>query len=291
MMRKIAVPILAFLLQCGFSLSSASAQVFDEVYYTKESSFALHGVLAFKSDYMFRGQNLYNGASFQPSIRPKLNTGIGSFYADVAGKVAADQGDTKSPEGGSFDAADANGDTVRTGAVIPAFDEVDVDAGYEADLDLLSVVLGHRWYSYSVHDDSPLFGRRTARLENTNEFHTLLDFNIPLHPHALLAYDYDQNKGLYYETGLRHSIPMTYGNKDNAVIPFVKLGLTAGLDDDQRPLYDKSGLAFVDAGVRGIFYIYPKVSLQPEIHYSEGVDDFTDSEFLFGMSLVGDMDF
>ncbi len=74
-----------------------------------------------------------------------------------------------------------------------------------------------------------------------------------------------------------------------SVVPFLRLGFSNGLSDGKNPRYDKNGLAYVDIGVNGILPFNENLRLQPEMKYVEGVDDLADSEFVFGMNLIGDL--
>jgi hypothetical protein len=284
---------ISVLIVLGFWLRSdmtCIAQVFDEQYYDDQSSVSLEAELGLFSNYVFRGQDLYNGTSVQPRIKPSLNTDIGSFYGEFFGQIAA-EGDTKNPHGGTFQTTDPDGEIVRAATVTPAFDETDFDIGYAADLDLATLSFGHRWYVYSVHDDAPQYGRSLVRLENTAELHGTLDFDVVLHPYLRVAYDYDTNEGTYYETGLRQPFSMGLGNEKNSIIPFVKLGFVQDYNDGSHPIYKDNGLAFVDFGFRGVVYLAHGLSLQPVLNWNEGVDDYTNSNFTFGLSLVGDFSF
>ncbi len=280
---------------------AVNAQVFDEDY-ARPGAVGVELGLALQSDRMFRGQNLYNGTSVQPSLRAELRTPGGTLYGDVFVHIPGDQGDTKSSRGGTFsiddpfvdsdatdtdseddstddtDTEDSSSDQIDVARVTPSFAEVDATIGYIIDTDLFVLDVGHISYFYE---------KSSARLKDTNELFASIALDIPSNPYLEVFYDWDKRDGWYYEFGLREIIPLGLSNPEHAVIPFVKVGLNQGLDDGSNPLYKDSGLVFVDFGLYGDFPLDESVRLQPELHYSEGIDDFADSELLFGFTLLG----
>lgn len=288
--HKTLFAVIIFSLLAG--LSPAKAQVFDEDY-AQPSTVGVELGVGIQSDRMFRGQDLYNGTSIQPSVRAELRTPAGVFYTDVFVHIPGEQGDAKSSRGAPFaiddpfadtdDTSDDDGDDTSTSQidvarVTPSFNEVDATFGYIIDTDLFVLDLGHISYFYD---------KSSERLKDTNELFASVSFDIPANPYVEVFYDWDKRNGWYYEFGLREIVPLGLSNPEHAVIPFIKLGLNQGLDDGSNPLYEDSGLVFVDFGLYGDFPLDERIRLQPELHYSEGIDDFASSELLFGFTILG----
>jgi hypothetical protein len=276
-----------------FLSSSANAQVFDDDY-TQPSPVGIELGIGIQSDRMFRGQDLYNGTSIQPSLRAELRTPTGTFYTDIFVHIPGEQGAAKSSSGAPFPiedpfvdttASDESEDTdssstneINVARTTPSFNELDATFGYLIDTNLFVLDFGHISYFYDAN---------APRLKDTNELFASLAFDVPANPYVEVFYDWDKRKGWYYEFGLREIIPLGLENPEHAVIPFIKFGLNQGLDDGTHPLYEDSGLVFVDFGLYGDFPIDENIRLQPELHYNEGIDDLANSELLFGFTVLG----
>lgn len=280
-LRLTVYAAISFLVICH---NPAWAQIFDEDY-VEQKTVEFTPKVGLQSARMFRGQNLHNGVSIQLQPRIAINTDWGTPYFQMFFHFPGSQGDTKDSRGGTFEVSDPDedaeeDDTVRVAKVIPTFNEYDFDLGYTFDFNVAELDVGHKWYRYS--DRSP-------RLHNTQEIYGTLDFNVITHPYATAAYDYDAHSGWYYELGLRQPIPIKPDDDGSAVIPFVKLGLNYDLDGGDEPIYEDEGATHVDFGLNSVFYILDNVAIQPEVHYSEAIDDFAQSEFVFGVNVAGEL--
>ena len=245
------------LLSCALLPLTAAAQVFDKDYQDPPDAL-FSSSLGLYSDRTFRGQNLYDGTSVQLRGEAGIGTGIGLAYI------------------GGF--AHFSGDNNHGGANEQSFNEFDFELGHRFYLEEMKLGVGHRWYTYS---------RSTERLQDTGEFFAELTTEVISHPHFTATYDDDEFKGWYYEVGLEQPVPLGLANDKDAIIPFVTMGMSNSLDDGSHPIYDDSGIAFVDVGARVIFNIANSISLEPDFHYTEDIDDATSSDFVFGLNLVG----
>jgi hypothetical protein len=252
-----AAALLAFLTVTG--IRPAHAQVFDKDY-TDNDGIEARASLGLFSDREFRGQNLYDGSSLQFAPELGLDTEIGKLYVAGFSHFAVDNNGSSDP------------------APRKSFNEYDFELGDKISFDDFSIAVGHRWYTYS---------RSTPRLKDTGEAFAQLETAIIAHPHFTAAYDDIKHNGWYYEAGLEQPVPLGLDNEKNALVPSVTMGISSGLDNGPNPIYDDDGIAFVDVGLKGIFVIAEGISLEPEMHYTEEVDDATDSDFIFGMNLVG----
>lgn len=240
---------------------SAQAQVFDKDYFN-DSGTSLRGEVGVYSDRIFRGQNLYNGTSFQPKVRGAFDMGFGELFAAVAAHVGIDQDHS----GVSDDRR--------------SFSEVDYELGDKLKFDQVSLAGGYRWYSYT---------RTTERLQDTGELFAELDTTFLAHPYIHIDYDTQKHEGWYYEIGFSEPVPYSSQNPRDVIVPSVTLGFSSGLDDGKHPIYQDGGLVFVGVGARAVVAFDESISLQPEVRYNFEVDDATTSDFTFGMNLVGEL--
>ena len=255
--RRIACTLFAAQL-CSHAVPAA-AQVFDRDY-TANADIQAQGSIGLFSDRVFRGQNLYDGSSLQLHPQIGLNTQIGLIYVAAFTHFAVDNTDSS------------------MAAPRKSFNEYDFELGDKLSFDDFSIAFGQRWYTYS---------RTTPRLKDTGEAFAELETAIISHPHFTIAYDEVKHKGWYYEAGLEQPVSIGLDDERSAVVPSVTMGMSSSLNDGSNPIYADDGIAFVDVGLKGIFGLSEGISLQPEMHYTEEVDDATDSEFTFGLNLVG----
>ncbi len=262
-----------------FSSAQAQAQVFDEDY-TGSEGISVETGLVVRSDRVFRGENLYNGTSVQPSAQITMPTEIGSFYGRASGHIAADQGSTRRSSRAPFDTNDDNGNAIEAVETTPSFHEHDYDLGYKRSFTFATLDVGHRWYNYT---------KTTSRLRDTGEAYGGLVFDTLLNPYFTAAYDYDEHTGWYYETGVYEPISLPSAIIEGMkLIPSLTMGFSYDLDNGPHPIYDDSGITHVDVGVKATVPITESIDLEPEMHYSEGIDDAATSDFWFGVGLASD---
>lgn len=272
--------IIPALLALGLA-NTSEAQVFDASYRTT-NDFKLSTSLGLFSDRVFRGQNLYNGVSFQPDARGSLKTDWGSLYGEFFSHIGADQGDPKASSVPPFDVSDSDGNSAKAALVTPGFNEYDFDIGTTFDLfegNGSEFAVGHKWYFYDESSD---------RLVDTAELYGELRFDLPFHPQILAAYDYDEHEGTYLEGSIHQPIPISSIGENAAIIPQITFGMSSGLDGGDRPIYEDSGAAFLDFALKGNFPINTGFAFVPELHFNDGIDDAATSDIWFGMALRGD---
>ncbi len=239
----------------------ARAQVFDKDYSDPgDTDGLLKGSLGLFSDREFRGQNLYDGTSMQLHGEAGIGTGLGLLYLGLFTHFSNDNN-----HGGEDE---------------KSFDEFDYEIGHRFFFEDVEIGVGHRWLNYS---------RTTERLRDTTEVFTEINTNVIAHPHFLATYDYDEHDGWYYEVGLEQPVLLGLDDERHAVVPSVTMGISESLDGGKHPIYDDDGIAFFDVGLKGIFVLTDSLSLEPEAKYTAEVDDATDSDFTFGMNLVGQL--
>lgn len=238
---------------------TAQAQVFDNDY-TQESDMLLKGAIGLFSDRDFRGQTLYDGTSIQGRAEAGIGTGFGLFYI-----------------GGFMHFSD---DKNHGGEDEKSFNEFDFELGHRFYFEEMALSMGHRWLTYS---------RTTERLRDTGEFFAELTTEVIAHPHFMATYDHDEHDGWYYEFGLEQPVPLGLDQEQHSIVPSVKVAMSSSLDGGSHPIYDDDGIAFVEVGLRGVFVLTDSVTLEPEMHFTEDIDDATESDFVFGVNLAGEI--
>lgn len=232
------------------------------------------------SDRYFRGQDLYNGMSLQPQAEVAADLGPGELLLDSFFHFSLDQGAQRDIGEPPFDATDPEGHSIKVAKTSPAFNETDLGLGYRLNFDFVQVQAGNRWYLYS---------KSTERLKDTAEVYAEVSADMLLQPTLFAAYDYDAREGWYYQLDFKQPLPVAVMNGEMEVIPSVSLGFNSGLDSGPNPMYDQSSVVFVDFGLGTKVPIVENLSIKPEVHYVEGVDDFADSDFWFGVAFVGNL--
>ncbi|HQH27762.1 MAG TPA: hypothetical protein PLP17_10230 [Oligoflexia bacterium] len=222
----------------------------------EESALSLEVVADFATDYMFRGQNLYDGTSIQPSVS-------GGYDFGELGKVNALVWSHLSAEGGQ--------------GASEKFTEVDFDLSYEIGIDILTLAAGHLWYTFPDSGDD---------INETNEFYVSASLDTILAPTFTYYRDYREFDNNFFELGLSHEIECSKLGEGFNLTPSV----TFGWATNAEKVYDEdSGLMYVEAGLSsevefGIF------TLVPSFNYTFQVDDSTQNEFWFkigvGYSLI-----
>lgn len=198
------------------------------------------------TDYMFRGTNLYDGVSIQPTL--SLGYDLGN-----AGSIGGSSWAHLSGEGGE--------------SATDKFTEVDHTLFYSYSMkDVATLSLGHIWYTYPGYD-----------ITDTKEFFASLALALPLNP-VLSAYqDYDAFDLQYYELGLSHTLKVDSLGKGFNVTPFV----TFAFASNSEKVYENDGLVHTTFGASFDAKL-GDVSLVPSLYVTRESDSATDNEFWMG---------
>ena len=211
--------------------------------------------VALMSDYMFRGQNLYDGASIQPYIGGSYDIGMGSIGAYNWMHISAD-GSTNVQE----------------------FFEMDWGINYSIDFDPVSLSVGNLWYTYPNKDDDiadTSEGFVAVALDDSgfNDFYTLS-------PTLTVSKDWDELEYYYYDLKLSHDHTTSVLGDGVTVTPYVSFGFTS----NGEKVYQDNGLVTISEGV-SLDIPLGDVTLTPTVNYTHGIDDLTNDQFWFGMTL------
>ena len=255
------------------------AQIFDEDYQDRSNGLDVTGQLGLMSDRMFRGQNLYNGTSVQPQVRSSFKLGEGRIHSRLFGQIGAEGSSPSDPNRAPYEVTNEDGTTEQVVPTQEGFNELDFELGYLLDFSPAKLDFGHRMYFYSESNE---------RLQDSKEFYAEINFDVPFYPYIGMAYDYDAFDGTFYNLGARYPVALGLTDERSILIPFIELGFSSGLDNGDHPIYDGSGLMYVDLGTRSQLYMTKTVSIEPEVWYNFAVDDATSNELTFGVNLVSE---
>ncbi len=200
------------------------------------------------TDYMFRGQNLYDGTSIQPDLDVAYSLGeMGSLGANVSAYLSGEGGQT---------------DTEK-------FTEVDYLARWDYSLGDFDLSLGHYWYEYPRDSDD---------IESTREFYASIAHNCELNPYISVTHDYDLYDYDYLEFGVSHTIEGLLGEGFQTT-PYAAIGYATNAD---KIYADNSGITHVVVGTSFDFKT-GDLSVTPTLNYNFKVDDSTQNEFFTGI--------
>ena len=214
----------------------------------EESAFAVDFAVDFYSDYMFRGQNLYPGTSIQPSIAPSISLGdLGNLSALTWFHFSGDG---------------------RTNGVDEFF-EYDQTFSYDYTYDLVTLSVGHVWYTYPEDEIAT-----TAEIIGTVSVDTVLS------PTLAFYHDYREFDSEYYELTLSHKF--SFEKAVDSVTPFVNVGFATNAE---KIYGEDDGYVQTTFGVSAEVPLGPVV-VQPRIAYTDGDAQLTVDEFFMGFSVV-----
>lgn len=222
-----------------------------------EKALTLDNSVAFLTDYMFRGFNLYDGTSIQPTTTLSFDTGFGVISGNLWMHLSA-EGDRQAEK----------------------FTELDETISYAYTFGSLTAKTGFLWYTYPNSDDD---------INDTSEFFAGLSLDdsemspFSLSPSLTYYRDYREFLTSYFELTLSHEIETDAVGKGFNVTPYVTLGF-----NDGGAVYEDDGLEFIATGV-SFAATLGDISLTPSLNYSFEIDDATTNEFwvsvAFGYSL------
>ncbi|MFN8390540.1 MAG: TorF family putative porin [Bdellovibrionota bacterium] len=235
---------------CLALLLPVAARAADE----PEKPWKIDTAVAFNSDYMFRGQNLYDGISIQPSAGVSYDTGFGTVGASIWMHTSA-EGDRQEEK----------------------FFELDKTISYAYDFDKLSFKTGFLWYFYPDSSDD---------INDTSEYYVGLSYDdsevspFALNPSLTYYKDYREYDTSYFELTFSHAIETDALGKGFNTTPYVTFGFCGNSDK----IYADDGLEFVAIGT-SFNLTLGDIAVVPTINYSFKVDDNTVNEFWVGFTL------
>lgn len=230
---------------------SAVALCIQPVIAEESSDLSLGLTTDFNSDYMWRGFNLYDGTSIQPSLDANYNLGsMGNIGLNVWSHLSA--------EGGQ--------------GAAEKFTEIDYTAHWDMAFDAWSVSVGHIWYQYPRNSDD---------IEDSAEVFASISHDCAINPTLKVFHDYDQYDNQYYELGFSHEFETSALGDGFKTTPYVAVGFA----DNAEKVYDEdSGVTHVAVGTSFNFQT-GDLTVSPNLNYSFKVDDATQDEFWVGVRL------
>lgn len=240
-MKKLVLQILGAL---SIALATSGNATGDD------GSVTANGSVGFYTDYMWRGSNLYDGTSIQPSVGLSFAT----------------------PDGGSIDGnvwAHLSGEGGKSTAT--KFTEIDYTLSYTKTYDAFSFSLGHIFYTFPEDSDG---------IVNSNEIFASVGLNTLLSPTLSVFHDYRAYDNQYYELGFSHTFEDLGLGEGFNITPFVALGFVT--DGDKA--YQDDGLIHHTYGV-SFDAALGDVTLFPSLNVTRESDASTQNEFWAGMNL------
>jgi hypothetical protein len=198
----------------------------------------------FASDYMWRGFNLYDGMSIQPSL-------AGTYEV---------------PSGGTFGASVWSHLSAEGNRKAEAFSEVDYTITYSHTFDPVTLTVGHAWYTFPEDN--------TNLTTDSNEYFFVASFDAMLNPSVSYYRDYDTFDSNYYELNLSEEVTLS-ALGEFTFTPFVSLGFAS---ESEKVYADDDGLVQGTIGASWTVMM-GDVSLTPSLNYTREVADVTVSEF------------
>jgi hypothetical protein len=217
----------------------------------EESPFALELNTDFATDYMFRGQNSFDGTSIQPSV--DLSYSFGD-WGTVGGYVWSHL------SGESAENTDK-------------FTEIDYQVRYELTFDPVTIGVGNLWYTYPDNDDE---------INDTPEFFVSLSVDTLLSPTFTYYHDYKEFDYDIYELGLSQKIEADCLGKGFNVTPSINFGFASNAD---KVYEDNSGLMYVETGL-SFDMTLGVLAVTPSFNYTFKVDEATVDEFWFKVGIA-----
>lgn len=221
----------------------------------EEQGFSADALVSLLSDYMFRGQNLYDGFAAQPSSTLYYDSEFGFLSANLWMHLPL-QG-------------------TRQGQ---RYTELDATLAYGYDIQALSFQVGLSWYTYPDSSDE---------ISDTAEyFLSLILDDSELLPFALnptLTYykdfrEFDYN---YFELGFSHRLEWESLGPEFNLTPSLSFGFVA----QGEKVYEQDGLVAINLGLSHET-ILGDFSLKPSVNYSFKIDEQTVNEFWCALNLV-----
>lgn len=235
----------------AFALVAVFVFVAQNVRAQDDSNLSLNLSTDLNSDYMWRGLNLYDGMSVQPSADANYDLGaMGNIGVNVWAHLSAEGGNSAAEK----------------------FTEIDYTAHWDIAFNDFSLSLGHLWYTYPRSSDN---------IEDSKEVYFSIGHNCELNPYISVFHDYDEYDNQYYEFGLSHTFETNSLGQGFNTTPYAAIGYATNAD---KVYNDDSGFTHVAIGTSFDFQT-GDLTVSPNINYNFEIDDNTDNEFWIGISL------
>ncbi|MCB0351986.1 MAG: hypothetical protein KDD64_00625 [Bdellovibrionales bacterium] len=231
--------ILALLLSLFVSLGSTAAE---------EKSWSVDTSVGFFSDYMFRGFNLYDGLSIQPTIGASYSFGDdlgslgGTWWAHLPGE------------------GDENGNSDDS--------EFDYTLSYDNSFGPFGVSTGFIWYTYP-----------DSSVNATTEYYVSVAYDSVLNPTVSVYKDFDEFDSEYYELAFSETLEWSALGDGFNVTPFVVFAFASSAEKvyaDDGFVHSTFGVSF-DASLGD-------VTLSPTVNVTQAADDATEDEVWTGVT-------
>lgn len=217
---------------------------------TPQSPWTIDSNVGFFSNYMFRGQTLYDGPSIQPSLAATYDTGMGEISANLWMHIS----------GNSRPHAER-------------YTELDETLKYSYTFDALTASVGNAWYTYSDRGDG-------SNIEDTAEYFASLAYDAYLAPTLSYYNDWRVYHSQYYELAFSHEYSDVVGNGSN-LTPFIAFGFASNAEK----IYADDGLVQITTGVSTNLAM-GDITVTPTLDYSFKVDENTINQFWFGVTFA-----
>lgn len=227
------------------------------VFFTPQQSFAESDWswstnLGVYSDYMFRGKNVYDGLSIQPSTTGSVDFGdFGALSANVWVHASAE---TREPP--------------------ERFTEIDYTLTYDLSFDVFSLTLGHIWYTFPGDEE---------RIAETEEFFVTASIDVFANPTLTVFADYQEAEYEYYSLVFREPVPLKFLNTDSELYPYVRFGFASNANDGPV-LYIDNGLVHVDVGA-SLDFSLGELYVSPSFHFTFETDEGATNEAWMGVDI------
>jgi hypothetical protein len=212
--------------------------------------------VGFYTDYMWRGFNLFEGTSIQPSLTASYATDIGTFSGNLWMHIPA--------EPGSRD---------------DKFTEIDETLSYSYTWDKVTLDVGAIWYTYPDNSDD---------LDTSAEFYGSIAYDdsewntiLPLSPSFTAYHDYMEFDNQYYEIGLSHEFLVPALGDGFNITPYVAFGFASNAEK----AYASNG--FVQATYGASFNAtLGDITVSPSLNVTNEADDNAVNQFWVGTSFL-----
>lgn len=235
-----------------------------EAQQTGDSPWSFSTRTGFYSAYLYRGIEIYSGASIQPSV--------GTFYSlGDFGTIGGSLWMHISGESDSRPIAffDENGDFFET-QQRPAFFELDPTISYDFTYDIATFSAGHIWYT-DPGSGGNIRSYRNGQLDfrgetapDSGEFYAGVSLDLPLEPQFTVYDDYRALDYQYYTLAFRHKFTCAALGEGFNITPFTQFGFASNASDDKL-IYNSNGLEHINVGISttaklGIFQVKPNLT-------------------------------
>lgn len=214
----------------------------------ENNPFALSTEVGFFSDYMDRGQNLFDGASIQPVIDASWNTeSIGVIGGYVWSHLSVDQ--SRSSE--------------------ERFTEIDYVLYHSLTVDIVTFRTEANIVSYP-----------DGSYNHTNELWLSLGLDLPIVPTFTFVRDFTDVLSNWYLLNLSKTITSDCLGETFNLTPYIEFVFASNA---AGRAYDENGLESVSLGLSSDLNL-GDISVTPSIHYTFKIDETTSNVLWFGVA-------